>query len=110
MSVSVQDKDYTLAQYIQQVHHHQVDPSEILEYYLQKAKDHDSPKAYLRIEEEYVRAHASAYAKKPLAGAPLAVKDLIMVKNTVSSCGSAMLSSYKAPYTATCMNNLERHG
>ncbi len=45
-----------------------------------------------------------------LKWAIIAVKDNFMTKWNISSCGSKMLENYVAPYTATCLENLERNG
>jgi aspartyl-tRNA(Asn)/glutamyl-tRNA(Gln) amidotransferase subunit A len=42
--------------------------------------------------------------------APIAIKDIILTEGYVSSCGSKMLENYKAPYSATCIRNLEKFG
>gem|GEM_PF-703030 len=34
------------------------------------------------------------------------VKDNILIKGEISSCGSHMLENFTAPYTATCIENL----
>ncbi|MCK9467099.1 MAG: Asp-tRNA(Asn)/Glu-tRNA(Gln) amidotransferase subunit GatA [Candidatus Absconditabacterales bacterium] len=40
----------------------------------------------------------------------IAIKDNIMTKGNISSCGSKMLENYVAPYTATCIENLQKNG
>jgi len=37
------------------------------------------------------------------------IKDNIMTKWNISSCGSKMLANYVAPYTATCIENLQKN-
>ena len=39
----------------------------------------------------------------------IAIKDNIMTKWNISSCGSKMLENYVAPYTATCIENLQKN-
>lgn len=46
----------------------------------------------------------------PLAGVPLAVKDIFCVKDTPSTAGSKILENFIAPYTATPVRNLEDAG
>ena len=47
---------------------------------------------------------------KPLAGAAIGVKDLIMTKDIETTCGSKMLSGYIPSYNATCVQNLINNG
>ncbi len=45
-----------------------------------------------------------------LGGVPVAVKDLINVSKTPTTCGSAILKEYTAPYDATAVVNMRRNG
>ncbi len=46
----------------------------------------------------------------PLAGVPVAVKDVIMTKGERTSCASLALESFVAPYDATAVGAIERAG
>ncbi len=46
----------------------------------------------------------------PLAGAPMAIKDVISTRGVRSTCGSRILENYVPPYDATAVERLERDG
>ena len=46
----------------------------------------------------------------PLAGVPLAVKDVIQIEGIRNTCGSRILGNFQAPYTATAVERLEAAG
>jgi aspartyl-tRNA(Asn)/glutamyl-tRNA(Gln) amidotransferase subunit A len=48
--------------------------------------------------------------KMPLAGVPIAVKDVISVKDYQITCGSKILRGYIAPYDATVVERLKKAG
>jgi aspartyl-tRNA(Asn)/glutamyl-tRNA(Gln) amidotransferase subunit A len=56
------------------------------------------------------RQIAAGEALGPLAGVPVAVKDVILTRNVRATCGSKILENYVAPYTATAVERLERAG
>jgi aspartyl-tRNA(Asn)/glutamyl-tRNA(Gln) amidotransferase subunit A len=46
----------------------------------------------------------------PLAGVPVAIKDVISTKGTPTTCGSKILQDYTPPYDATAIECLEKAG
>jgi aspartyl-tRNA(Asn)/glutamyl-tRNA(Gln) amidotransferase subunit A len=46
----------------------------------------------------------------PLAGVPVAVKDVLDMEDVPTTCGSRILEGYRPPFTATCVDRLERAG
>ena len=46
----------------------------------------------------------------PLAGVPVAIKDVISTRGVRSTCGSRILEDYVPPYDATAVERLERAG
>jgi aspartyl-tRNA(Asn)/glutamyl-tRNA(Gln) amidotransferase subunit A len=49
-------------------------------------------------------------AAGPLAGVPVAVKDVLAIEGLATTCGSRILEGYAPPYTATAVERLERAG
>ncbi|MEX0787919.1 MAG: amidase family protein [Anaerolineales bacterium] len=74
--------------------------------------------AFLELTEELAHRQASqidsALARGddpgPLAGVPLAVKDIFCVQGTASTAGSRILANYRAPYSATSVERLVSAG
>jgi len=46
----------------------------------------------------------------PLGGVPIAIKDVISTRGTVTTCGSKILQNYVPPYDATAVTRLEEAG
>src|SRR5436309_2864771 len=52
-------------------------------------------------------ADASKSAGLPLLGVPIAVKDVLAVKNQPLNCGSKILGKFVSPYDATAIEKLK---
>jgi len=55
-------------------------------------------------------AIAGGAAPGPLAGVPVAVKDVLDIEGVVTTCGSRILEGYRPPFTATAVARLEAAG
>ena len=86
--------------------------------YVPDAADRDRIHAFITLTESRARAKAEAVDRAlaageepgPLAGVPLAVKDIFCVRGTPSTAGSRILETFVAPYTATPVERLEASG
>jgi aspartyl-tRNA(Asn)/glutamyl-tRNA(Gln) amidotransferase subunit A len=55
-------------------------------------------------------ALAAGQPAPPLAGVPVAVKDVLDMEDVPTTCGSRILEGYRPPFTATCVERLEQAG
>jgi aspartyl-tRNA(Asn)/glutamyl-tRNA(Gln) amidotransferase subunit A len=53
---------------------------------------------------------ASGAALPPLAGVPVAIKDVLTMRGVPTTCGSRILEGYRPPYDATAVERLETAG
>ena len=82
------------------------------------ANDDPDIGAYLTLSEDRAYAQAARIdelagrgdALPPLAGVPIAVKDVISTKGVRTTAGSKILDNYNAPYNATVVDRLESAG
>jgi len=80
----------------------------------------ENPKtnAYLQLSPERALAAAQKVDQRlaegidpgPLAGVPLAIKDVIVTKDVRTTCGSRLLERYVPPYDATVVARIEQAG
>src|SRR5690242_19994844 len=67
--------------------------------------------AYLSLDvEAAIKEAEGANVDLPLGGIPIAIKDIINVMGQPCTCGSKILSGYRAPYDATVIQKLRAAG
>ena len=96
-----------LKEYIDWVLNWKIDSQKIISDYFEKAKKSldEKENVYLRINNSEWKINDDGNLK----WAAIAIKDNIMQKWEISTCGSKMLENYVAPYSATCIENLEKN-
>ena len=67
-----------------------------------------TPEQALTRAEEVDERRAAGEKLGPLAGIPLAIKDIICVEGGRTTCGSRILENFVAPYDATIVGRLRR--
>ncbi len=90
----------------------QVSPREVVEALCQRIEKIDSKiHGYLSYDPEKAIADAAkADVNLPLAGVPVAIKDVINVAGHPCGCASKILEGYVAPYDATVISRLKHAG
>ena len=92
---------------------------ELTRAYLERINEtEDRVHAYLSVlGDEAIRAAHAADDKirtgdhdSPLLGVPVAIKDLLCMKDTKTTCGSRFLENFEAPYDATAVARLKKAG
>ena len=72
---------------------------------------YDAPDALAQAEARDAAIFAGAdFKQQPLLGVPIAVKDVLCVKNQPLNCGSKILGNFKSPYDATVIEKLRAAG
>jgi aspartyl-tRNA(Asn)/glutamyl-tRNA(Gln) amidotransferase subunit A len=96
-----------------------VSSSELVgEFYKRIAAQNPELNAYLALSPERARRQAekidalvaAGEELPPLAGVPIAVKDVISTRGVTTTCGSKILENYVPPYDATAVERLEAAG
>ena len=96
---------FTGAQAAERIRAGEIDARELFEAYRERAAAEDL-NAFLWVADGPDGADASG----PLAGVPLAVKDLFCVEGVPSMAGSRILEGYRPPYTSTAVRKLRGAG
>ncbi len=94
--------ELSAAQAAERVRAGELSPGELFDAYRERAAA-DELNAFTWVAE---RAPDRAPGDGPLAGVPIAVKDLFCTEGVPSQAGSRILEGYRPPYTATVVRNL----
>ncbi len=62
--------------------------------------------AFLHLDKSAPERATSVDTESPLAGLPIAVKDVLMVEGMPATCGSKILEGFMPPFTATAVQKL----
>lgn len=68
------------------------------------------PEASIARAREVDQQIAKGELSSPLAGVPIALKDLLATKGVPTTCGSRILEGWRPPYNATIVNKLHAAG
>ncbi len=71
---------------------------------------HFSPERAMAAAERVDRLIAQGEDPGPLAGVPIAIKDVIVTSGVKTTCGSRLLAEYIPPYDATAVTRIEEAG
>ena len=104
----------TLAELQHLLQRREVSAKDLLSEHLERIDNVDHEvKAFLRLTPALAKEQAAEADRAiksgdagPLAGIPLAVKDVLCVKGVETTAGSQILKGFKAPYTGTAVSRL----
>ncbi len=92
----------------------EISNKELVQEVYKLIKDNEHLNAFITLNEQNSIEKAEALDKKgsdlPLAGIPIAQKDLFCTKGLRTTCGSKILDNFVPPYSATVIENLENAG
>ena len=109
----------TIAELQEQLRKRAVTAREVAEAHLKRINERDPQvKAFLRLSPERALEQAAAIDRMvekkqplpPLAGVPMAIKDVIATRDVPTTAGSRILEKYRPPYDATAVARLEQAG
>jgi len=115
--VSRQLHHHTLAELAGKLKAREVSAVELAGHYLGRVRAHADLGAYLATNEECTLKQARAADERiaagdggPLAGVPIAHKDIFVTRDFPSTAGSKMLANYRSPFDATVVQRLADAG
>jgi len=96
----------------------EISSGEIVRRLLARSQGANRLNVFVHLDPEHVLDQARAVDARrkageelgPLAGVPVAIKDLICVEGEPTTCGSRMLRNFRPPYDATVIGKLKAAG
>ena len=118
MRIKMQLNELTLKEQLEGLKNSSFSSTELTQDYLKRIQDIDpSINSYITVTEELALKQAKEaddrYTKNQalaLDGIPIAHKDIFCTEGVVTTCGSKMLSNFKAPYSSTAVTKLFNDG
>ena len=109
--------DLGVAQLATELRERRVSAVEAAQHFLARAQAHQNLGAYVAVNPDITLAQARAQdaaiaagTAGPLAGVPIAHKDIFVTKDFPSTAGSKMLAGYQSPFDATVVTKLADAG
>ena len=109
--------DLGVADLARQLAARQVSAVEAAQHFLARAQEHQPLGAFVSVNEEATLAQARAQdaaiaagTAGPLAGVPIAHKDIFVTRDFPTTAGSKMLAGYRSPFDATVVTRLAEAG
>jgi aspartyl-tRNA(Asn)/glutamyl-tRNA(Gln) amidotransferase subunit A len=104
----------TAASLLAKLNSREITSEEVVRSLLDRAQNQKKLNVFVHLDPEATLAQARAIDVKratgaklgPLAGVPVAIKDVLCVEREPTSCGSRMLRTFKPPYDATVIRKL----
>ena len=109
--------DLTVAQLAAKLKSRELSAVEAAQHFLARAKAHTPLGAYLAMNDDATLAQARAVDARiaagdapPLAGGPVAHKDVVVTTDFPTTAGSKMLEGYRSPFESTVTRKLAESG
>jgi aspartyl-tRNA(Asn)/glutamyl-tRNA(Gln) amidotransferase subunit A len=109
--------DFTVAELARKIKAKELSAVEVAGHYLGRVRAHADLGAYLATNEECTLKQAREADLRvregdggPLAGVPIAHKDIFVTRDFPSTAGSKMLANYRSPFDATVVERLAEAG
>ncbi|MFN7443851.1 MAG: Asp-tRNA(Asn)/Glu-tRNA(Gln) amidotransferase subunit GatA [Curvibacter sp.] len=107
----------SVAELARQLRERKVSALETAQHFLGRMAAHRDLAAFVAVDEDVTLAQArtadaalTAGSAGPLAGVPIAHKDIFVTKDFPSTAGSRMLAGYRSPFDATVVRRLTEAG
>jgi len=108
--------DQTATQLLARLVSREITSVQLCQAFLEQTRRYDQAvKAFLRVDEQSVLAHAEQIDRRRssgqpvgcLGGLPVAVKDLLCTRGEPTTCASRILENFRPPYDATVIAKLK---